>query len=122
MANYANKTEHVGAKKGRGAYPGRKADAKRESDKARRRNSKLLVDDALEKSKANAQSFREATMRKRFKDKERSCGLCKPHERGWDNRWKPKAERQIAAAEREIHERINLQKSFVRTRRENNSA
>lgn len=57
MANYAKKTEHVGPKKGRGAYPGRKVAAKRESDKARRRNSKLLVNDALEDSEANARGF-----------------------------------------------------------------
>ena len=36
MANAAVKTEHAGAKHGNGAYWGRKADAKRQSNKARR--------------------------------------------------------------------------------------
>ena len=36
MAYKAKKTEHAGAKKGRGAYWGRKRDAKLESKKARR--------------------------------------------------------------------------------------
>jgi len=39
MANKAKLTEHVGAKKGRGAYAGRKIDAKRESNKLRRQES-----------------------------------------------------------------------------------
>lgn len=29
-------------------------------------------------------------MRKRYKNKKRSCGLCKPHKRGFANRWKAK--------------------------------
>lgn len=29
-------------------------------------------------------------MRKRFKIKKHSCGLCKPHKVGWDHRWKSK--------------------------------
>lgn len=40
MANAATKTEHSGAKRGKGAYYGRKADAKRESNKARRANDR----------------------------------------------------------------------------------
>ena len=40
MANAARKTEHSGAKHGNGAYYGRKRDAKKESNKARRRNDK----------------------------------------------------------------------------------
>ena len=28
-------------------------------------------------------------MRKQMKKKRRSCGLCKPHKRGIENRWKP---------------------------------
>jgi len=36
MANEAQKTEHAGPKKGRGAYWGRKKDAKKESNKVRR--------------------------------------------------------------------------------------
>lgn len=26
-------------------------------------------------------------MRKRFRIKKHSCGLCKPHKIGWSNRW-----------------------------------
>ena len=26
-------------------------------------------------------------MRKKFHIKRRSCGLCKPHKKGWENRW-----------------------------------
>ena len=40
MANKASKTEHSGAKHGNGAYWGRKADAKRESNKRRRNKAK----------------------------------------------------------------------------------
>jgi hypothetical protein len=40
MANEAKKTEHAGAKKGCGAYWGRKKDAKRESRRARRETDK----------------------------------------------------------------------------------
>jgi hypothetical protein len=32
----------------------------------------------------------ESEMRKRYKDKKRSCGLCKPHKRKWSKRWKVK--------------------------------
>ena len=40
MAGNARKTEHAGSKKGQGAYWGRKADAKRESNRARREVAK----------------------------------------------------------------------------------
>ena len=40
MAYRAKKTEHAGAKKGRGAYVGPKVDAKREGNKQRREDSK----------------------------------------------------------------------------------
>lgn len=40
MANQAVKTEHSGAKRGSGAYWGRKRDAKKESSKRRRQNDK----------------------------------------------------------------------------------
>lgn len=40
MAHQAVKTEHAGAKKGSGAFWGRKADAKRESNRRRRANDK----------------------------------------------------------------------------------
>jgi hypothetical protein len=38
VGNRAQRTEHAGAKKGRGAYYGRKREAKRDSAKLRRRN------------------------------------------------------------------------------------
>ena len=40
MANEAQKTEHAGPKKGRGAYWGRKKDAKKESNRVRREADK----------------------------------------------------------------------------------
>ncbi len=40
MANEAQETEHAGPKKGRGAYWGRKKDAKKESNKVRRAANK----------------------------------------------------------------------------------
>jgi hypothetical protein len=41
MAYRARKTEHTGAKHGRGAYWGTKYEAKRESSRIRRRNWRL---------------------------------------------------------------------------------
>ena len=43
MAHKAQKTEHTGAKHGNGAYWGAKRDAKRESNKLRRREGKQAV-------------------------------------------------------------------------------
>ncbi|CAH2030728.1 protein of unknown function [Trichlorobacter ammonificans] len=43
MAFGAKKTEHSGPKKGRGAYWGRKAVAKDESNRQRREMSKLIL-------------------------------------------------------------------------------
>jgi hypothetical protein len=43
MAGRAHKTEHAGAKRGRGAYWGRKTEAKRESNRLRRENAKRAV-------------------------------------------------------------------------------
>lgn len=43
MAYEAKKTEHAGAKHGNGAYWGRKKDAKKESNKVRRRNAKETI-------------------------------------------------------------------------------
>ena len=40
MGHGANKTEHSGAKKGSGAYWGRKVAAKKESNRKRRENDK----------------------------------------------------------------------------------
>ena len=41
-------------------------------------------------------------MRKQYKVKVRSCGLCKPHKRGWECRWKVKEQQLFAIAEREM--------------------
>ena len=41
-------------------------------------------------------------MRKRLKDKRRSCALCKPHKRKWEGRWKRRELDFIERAEREI--------------------
>jgi len=43
MAGKATATEHSGAKHGSGAYWGRKVDAKRESNKARRTNDRKEI-------------------------------------------------------------------------------
>ena len=43
MAFKAKKTEHAGAKKGRGAYWGRKVDAKQESNRKRREDAKAIA-------------------------------------------------------------------------------
>jgi len=43
MGHGAKKTEHAGAKKGNGAYWGRKVAAKKESSKRRRTNDKTSV-------------------------------------------------------------------------------
>ena len=43
MAYEAKKTEHAGAKHGSGAYWGPKQDAKKESNKVRRRNAKQEI-------------------------------------------------------------------------------
>jgi len=47
MAHQAKKTEHTGAKHGSGAYWGPKKDAKKESNKVRRRNWKREVREKL---------------------------------------------------------------------------
>jgi hypothetical protein len=41
-------------------------------------------------------------MRKRYKLKLRSCGLCKPPKRAWVSRWKPKELQLVELAEREM--------------------
>lgn len=43
MACGAKKTEHVGSKKGRGAYWGRRVAAKKDSNRKRRENDKASV-------------------------------------------------------------------------------
>jgi hypothetical protein len=47
MAGKAKKTEHAGPKKGSGAYWGRKVDAKRESNRARRESAKGAIRQGL---------------------------------------------------------------------------
>lgn len=46
-------------------------------------------------------------MRKRQKNKKRSCKMCKPHKMGWDNRWKYKDEERLKREEKEIKEAID---------------
>ena len=43
MGFQAKKTEHFGAKKGSGAYWGRKVDAKKESNRVRRKDDKKII-------------------------------------------------------------------------------
>jgi len=44
----------------------------------------------------------EELMRKQYKNKLRSCGLCKPHKRGWNSRWKPQQRQVLFETDREI--------------------
>ena len=43
-------------------------------------------------------------MRKRLKQKRRSCCLCKPYKMGIENRWKPKEFARLKRAETEIRQ------------------
>ena len=43
MGHEAHKTEHSGSKRGSGAYWGRKAEAKHESNRKRRADSKVII-------------------------------------------------------------------------------
>jgi hypothetical protein len=43
-------------------------------------------------------------MRKQFKNKLRSCKLCKPHKMGWAIRWKEKDAARLREAERAARE------------------
>jgi len=45
-------------------------------------------------------------MRKRLKNKRRSCGLCKPYKRGMDIRWKPRQLFLLKISEEEIAENM----------------
>lgn len=51
MAYRAKKTEHSGAKHGKGAYWGRKVDAKKHSNKQRRRNAKDDIENGNNEAK-----------------------------------------------------------------------
>ena len=57
MAGRAKKTEHAGPKKGSGAYWGRKADAKRESNRVRRENAKRAVRQSRADSEAEIEDW-----------------------------------------------------------------
>jgi hypothetical protein len=52
----------------------------------------------------------EKTMRKQYKNKKKSCGLCKPHKRGWVNRWSVKDKRDLLDGQKEIenYEKENI--------------
>jgi hypothetical protein len=41
-------------------------------------------------------------MRKRHRDKDRSCALCKPQKRGWSPRWSAREIALLRASESEI--------------------
>jgi hypothetical protein len=45
-------------------------------------------------------------MRKRYRIKRRSCGLCKPHKRGMASRWTVRDEAALRAAEAEIRRAV----------------
>ena len=50
-------------------------------------------------------------MRKRYKNKKRTCVLCKPHKRGMSNRWKNKDEQELKMwekTEKEIEKTENV--------------
>jgi len=47
MANQVKKTEHSGAKKDRGAYWGRKVDAKKQSNRRLREHGKAITDNRI---------------------------------------------------------------------------
>ena len=47
-------------------------------------------------------------MRKKYKEKKRSCALCKPHKMKWVKRWKKKELDIIERSEKEIKETKNL--------------
>jgi len=44
--------------------------------------------------------------RKRYKNKKRSCAMCKPHKRKWEKRWKPKELAKLEQDEKEIRDSI----------------
>lgn len=45
---------------------------------------------------------RKLNMRKRYKNKKRSCALCKPNKVGWSSRWKLKEEQKLKEFEKEV--------------------
>ena len=69
MGYDAQKTEHAGPKKGNGAYWSPKQDAKKESNKMRRRNAKTEIDEAA----IDAQGEAEDVPQERDQTSEGSC-------------------------------------------------
>lgn len=43
-------------------------------------------------------------MRKVYKQKRRSCALCKPHKMGWEKRWKAKEADRLRAMDDEVRQ------------------
>ena len=43
-------------------------------------------------------------MRKQLKKKKAACALCKPHKRGWENRWTARERGLEKAASREMRQ------------------
>jgi len=41
-------------------------------------------------------------MRKRYKNKKKCCGLCKPHKRGWQKRFTSKEEAKLKEFEKDM--------------------
>jgi len=60
MSRKASRTEHSGAKRGRGAFYGRKAESKNASNRRRRQDDKQTVLNELEKSPQLPTARREA--------------------------------------------------------------
>ena len=58
MGNEAKKTEHTGAKKGKGAYWGRKKDAKKESNRVRREIDKVEESSAIDEQEGPRMTMR----------------------------------------------------------------
>ena len=48
-------------------------------------------------------------MRKRYKNKLKSCALCKPHKRGWALRWRSKELAVLVATETELRNVVRAQ-------------
>lgn len=44
--------------------------------------------------------------RKKYRDKDRSCALCKPHKRNWEVRWVAKEAQALELAEEEIRQAL----------------
>ncbi len=51
-------------------------------------------------------------MRKQYKNKKRSCGLCKPWKRGWDCRWTKKDRNKMIEAHKEMKGDYNESETY----------